>query len=168
MVPLGIAMAATVRVGYAAGARDAEGARRAGITALILSAGFMTVCSLVFALFPRAIVGLYLDLQVPENADAIAHAVSFLHIVAALQIVDGLQVVASFALRGLKDVRIPMFLAAISYWGAGFPLALIFAFWVGLEGVGVWMGLAAGLAFAALFLTTRFLYLSAVTTRPAR
>lgn len=165
MVPLGIAMAGTVRVGYAAGAGDIEGARRAGLTALITSGVFMLLCALVFALMPRAIAGLYLDLSDPANRSAIAHAVSFLYIVAAFQIFDGIQVVAAFALRGLKDVRMPMLIAGLSYWGAGFPLALLLGFALGWEGVGVWIGLAASLALAALLLTARFLHLSAVKIR---
>ena len=165
MVPLGIAMAATVRVGYAAGAGDIGGARRAGLTALVLSGGFMLLCALVFALMPRAITGLYLDLAEPINRDAIAQTVSFLHIVAAFQIFDGVQVVAAFALRGLKDVRMPMLITGLSYWGVGFPLALLFGFAMKWEGVGVWFGLAASLALAAILLSARFLQLSAVKSR---
>jgi MATE family multidrug resistance protein len=165
MVPLGIAMAATIRVGYAAGAGDIEGARRAGLTALMIGGAFMLACAFLFALMPHAIAGLYLDLGDPANRSAIAYTVSFLYVVAAFQIFDGIQVVAAFALRGLKDVRLPMLIAGLSYWGAGFPLALLFGFALGWEGVGVWIGLAASLALAALLLTARFLHLSAVRQR---
>jgi len=168
MVPLGVAMAATVRVGYAAGAGDIGGARRAGLTALVVGGIFMLLCALLFALVPRAIAGLYLDLADPENSNAIAHTVSFLYIVAGFQIFDGVQVVAAFALRGLKDVRMPMLITGLSYWGVGFPLALLLGFEIGLEGIGVWMGLAASLALAAVLLTARFLHLSAVKTRQSR
>jgi len=161
MVPLGIAMAATVRVGYAAGAGDAEGARRAGLTALIMGGGFMFICAIILAMMPRAITGLYLNLGDPANRDAIAYTISFLYVVAAFQVFDGIQVVAAFALRGLKDVRLPMLIAGLSYWGAGFPLALLLGFGLGWEGVGVWIGLAASLAIAAALLTARFFYLSA-------
>jgi len=165
MVPLGLAMAATVRVGHATGRGDAEGVRRAGIAALVVGGGFMILCGLVMAAFPRAIVGLYLDLADPANDAAVAFAVSFLYVVAGFQLFDGVQVVAAFALRGLKDVRMPMLIAGLSYWGAGFPLALFFAFVVGWEGFGVWIGLLIGLAFAAFFLALRFLRLSAERLR---
>jgi len=165
MVPLGIAMAATIRVGLAAGAGDVEGARRAGLTALMTGGVFMLVCAVLFALMPRAIAGLYLDLDDPANRAAIAYTVSFLYVVAAFQIFDGIQVVAAFALRGLKDVRMPMLIAGLSYWGAGFPFALLFGFALGWEGVGVWMGLAASLALAATLLTARFVHLSGIKIR---
>ncbi len=163
MMPLGVAMAATVRVGHASGAGDAIGARRAGLTALVMGGGFMLVCALILAAMPRTVTGLYLDLNDPANKEAIRYTVSFLYVVAALQVFDGIQVVTAFALRGLKDVRLPMLIAGLSYWGAGFPLALLFGFVLGWEGVGIWMGLAASLAIAAFLLTARFLYLSAVT-----
>jgi MATE family multidrug resistance protein len=165
MVPLGVAMAATVRVGYAKGAGDIDGARRAGLTALVMGSGFMLVCALILALMPRAITGLYLDLSDPANREAIAYAVSFLYVVAAFQIFDGIQVVAAFALRGLKDLRMPMLIAGFSYWGAGFPLALLLGFAIGWDGVGIWIGLAASLAIAAFLLTARFLHLSGLTAR---
>nr|TFG54079.1 MAG: MATE family efflux transporter [Hyphomicrobiales bacterium] len=165
MVPLGIAMAASVRVGYAAGAGDPEGARRAGLTALMMGGGFMCLCALLLALLPRAIIGLYLDLRDPANEYAIAYAVSFLYVVAALQIFDGIQVVAAFSLRGLKDVRMPILIAGVSYWGAGLPLALLLGFVIGWEGVGIWIGLAAALMIAAALLSARFFYLSAPKIR---
>jgi MATE family multidrug resistance protein len=161
MVPLGIAMAATVRVGYAVGARDRVGVRRAGLSALVIGSAFMLVCSVILAGLPRQIVGLYLDLADPANDAAVAHAVSFLYAVAAFQVLDGIQVIAAFALRGLKDVRAPMILAGISYWVIGFPLMLFLAFGLGWNGIGVWIALAGSLVAAAALLSARFLYMSA-------
>lgn len=161
MVPLGLAMAATVRVGRAAGAGDSEGVRRAGFTAIFVAMAFMLVSSLLIASFPRAITGLYIDVDDPANARATELAVQFLYVAAAFQVFDGIQVMAAFALRGLKDTHIPMWLAGISYWLVGFPLAVAFAFVWGLEGFGVWLGLATSLAAAALLMTIRFIYLSA-------
>jgi MATE family multidrug resistance protein len=168
MVPLGVAMAATVRVGYAAGSGDATGARRAGITALAMGGGFMCISAMVLALMPRTIVGLYLDLTDPENKAAIDYAVSYLYVVAALQIFDGIQVVAAFALRGLKDARMPMLIAGFSYWGAGLPLLLLFGFVIGWEGVGIWIGQTAALMIAAILMSLRFFHLSAVKIRRAQ
>lgn len=160
MVPLGIAMAATVRVGHAAGAGDYEGVRRSGYTAMLLAVGFMSVCAVVLAVFPRAIAGLYIDANVRQNAEAIALAAVFLRVAAAFQIVDGLQVVGALSLRGLKDAHMPMILAGASYWLVGFPTCLICAFWLGMKGFGIWLGLAFGLLVAALAMCTRFYYLS--------
>jgi MATE family multidrug resistance protein len=160
MVPLGIATAATVRVGHAAGAGDREGVRRAGYAAMLLAIGFMSVCSLVLFIFPHTIAGLYIDASVPQNATAIALATVFLRVAAAFQIFDGLQVVAALSLRGLKDARMPMILAGGSYWLAGFPACLFFGFVLGMKGLGIWLGLAFGLLVAAVAMCWRFHYLA--------
>ena len=160
MVPLGIAMAATVRVGHAAGAGDREGVQRAGYAAMLLAIGFMSICSLVLFVFPHTIAGLYIDASVPQNATAIALATVFLRVAAAFQIFDGLQVVAALSLRGLKDARMPMILAGGSYWLAGFPACLFFGFVLGMKGLGIWLGLAFGLLVAAVAMCWRFHYLA--------
>jgi MATE family multidrug resistance protein len=159
MIPLGIGLAATVRVGLAAGARDQVAARRAGFTAIGMGAAFMCAMALVLLLWPRQIATLWLP-DIPANADVLALAVSFLHVAAAFQLVDGIQVTASMSLRGLKDARGPMWLAGASYWLVGAPLGLLLGFQFGMQGFGIWLGLAFGLLVAAVTLTTRFAILS--------
>jgi MATE family multidrug resistance protein len=159
MVPLGIATAATVRVGHAAGAGDREGVRRAGYAAMLLATAFMSLTALVLALFSRTIASLYIDPRVAQNAEAIALAMVFLRVAAAFQIFDGLQVVAALSLRGLKDARMPMYLAGASYWLVGFPSCVVFGFVLGLKGLGIWLGLAFGLLVAAVAMCWRFHYL---------
>jgi len=159
MIPLGIGLAATVRVGLAVGAGDANAARRAGFTAIAMAAIFMCATALVLLLWPRQIATLWLPDR-PENAEVLALAVSFLHVAAAFQLVDGVQVAASMSLRGLKDARGPMWLAGASYWLAGAPMAVLLGFGLGLKGFGIWLGLAFGLLVAAASLTTRFVLLS--------
>ena len=160
MVPLGIAMASTVRVGLAAGAGDRAGVRRAGYTAILTAAGFMSVCALVLATIPRQIAELYFSSNIAANADAIALTVVFLHVAAAFQIVDGIQVTAALSLRGLKDAHAPMWIAGASYWLAGFPLCVFLGIGLGLKGLGVWIGLAFALLVAAIFMCWRFYHLS--------
>ena len=160
MVPLGIAMAATVRVGLAAGAGDPHAVRRAGYTALAMSTCFMSVAAVILAVFPRQIAGLYFAAGDPANADVLALATVFLQVAAAFQIMDGLQVTASLSLRGLKDARMPMWIAACSYWVAGFPLCWWLGVHAGMKGLGVWVGLAFALMVAAILLCWRFQYLS--------
>jgi multidrug resistance protein, MATE family len=155
MVPLGIGLAATVRVGLAAGAGDAKAARRAGFTAIGMGAVFMCATAILLLLFPRTIATLWLP-DIPSNREVLALAVSFLHVAAAFQLADGLQVTASLSLRGLKDARMPMWLAGASYWLAGAPMCALLGFGFGLRGFGIWLGLAFGLFVAALLLTTRF------------
>jgi MATE family multidrug resistance protein len=159
MVPLGIAMASTVRVGLAAGANDREAARRAGWSAIAVASVFMTVTSVILWNWPLEIAQLYLP-ATRANMSALVLAVTFLHVAAVFQIVDGIQVTAALSLRGLKDARAPMWIAGASYWLAGFPTCLLFAFVFGLKGLGIWIGLAFGLAVAAGLMCWRFWWLS--------
>ena len=155
MVPLGIGMAATVRVGLAAGAGDRAGVRRAGYGAMLMAIVFMSGTALLIFLFPRAIARLWFA-DPAANADVIALTVSFLYVAAAFQIADGLQVTASLSLRGLKDARAPMWIAGASYWLAGFPVCLLLGFHFHMQGLGIWYGLAFGLFVAAAALMSRF------------
>jgi len=155
MVPLGIGQAATVRVGLAAGARDAAGVARAGWTALVLGVSFMSCAALLMWTMPHVLIGLFVQ-DVPENARVIELAVAFLAIAALFQVVDGVQAIAIGALRGLKDTRMPAIFAAIGYWLVGFPVGIVLAFHAGWGGIGVWWGLAIGLAVVAALELTRF------------
>ena len=150
-----------MRVGLAAGAGDRKEARRAGFTAMGIAVLFMSATSVLLLLFPRAIASLWLP-DLPENAQVLALAVLFLHVAAAFQLVDGIQVTASLSLRGLKDAHAPMWIAGASYWLVGAPACLLLGFGVGLQGLGIWLGLALGLAVAAVLLTARFIWLSKV------
>jgi MATE family multidrug resistance protein len=164
MVPLGVAMAATVRVGLASGQSDLVAARRAGFTAMALGAACMIVTGLIMIIFGAQIAGLYLGARSPADRDAIALAATYLRIGAAFQLVDALQVVGGLSLRGLKDARMPMILAGAAYWLIGAPTCLVLALGFHLQGVGVWSGLGVGLAAAAAMMIARFERL----TRPPR
>lgn len=159
MVPLGVAMAATVRVGLAAGAGDPQAVRRAGWTAIGVAALFMSFCAVILALWPFEIASLILP-ATKANLPALALAVTFLHVAAAFQLFDGVQVAAALSLRGLKDARAPMWIAGASYWLAGFPVCILLGFGLGLQGFGIWIGLAFGLLVAAVLLCWRFWYMS--------
>jgi multidrug resistance protein, MATE family len=156
MVPLAIGQAANVRVGYWLGAGQPIAARHAGFAAIGLGIAFMSLSGLVLITAPRAIVGLYLRLDDPGNAQTVAIAASLLGVAAVFQIVDGVQAIGSGCLRGLKDTRVPMLAAALGYWGVGFPTGYFLAFHEGLGARGLWWGLAAGLASVALLMTLRF------------
>ncbi|UJW86713.1 MATE family efflux transporter [Devosia sp. SL43] len=156
MVPLGLGIAATVRVGMAYGRSDPEGIRKSGWTAFALGTGFMAITCILFLTVGPTIVSWFLDPRVEANANALALAATFLVVAGVFQLVDGAQVVAAHALRGLSDTKVPMLLAILGYWAVGLPIAYILGFVVGWRGVGIWMGLAAGLAFVAVVLVTRF------------
>jgi multidrug resistance protein, MATE family len=174
MVPLGLAQAATVRVGVAAGAGHAQGVLRAGITALLMGSLFMLAMAMVMWTAPATIAGLFIDATDPANAAVMRAAVMFLAIAALFQIFDGGQVIGAGALRGLKDTRWPMAFAAVAYWGIGMSLAVGLGFGLGWGGLGIWIGLAAALAVAAVLMVARFILLqgrfaaSAAAMRNAR
>lgn len=156
MVPMGISQAATVRVGLALGRRDPQGIKRAGWTAFALGTGFMALMALILLLFPAPLVYLFLDESDPANGEVIRLAIAFLAIAALFQVVDGAQVVAAGMLRGLQDTRVPMIMAAFGYWIVGMGTAVLLGFYTPLAGVGIWLGLAAGLAIVAVLLIWRW------------
>ena len=163
MIPLGVAQAATVRVGLAVGQSDLTAARRAGFTAMAVAAGCMAVSGLIMVSAGRQIAGLYFGGGATADQDVIALAAAYLKVGAAFQVVDALQVVGGMSLRGLKDARTPMVLAGAAYWLVGAPTCLFLAFRLHMQGLGVWTGLAVGLAAAAVLMIARFERL----TRPA-
>ncbi|MBN2972523.1 MATE family efflux transporter [Roseomonas aeriglobus] len=155
-VPFGIAQAATIRVGMGYGARDRVWIGRAGWVALGLGTGFMALTAVAIWLAPRLFVSAYIDVDAVENARVVALAVQYLAVAAAFQLVDGAQAVAAGALRGLQDTRVPMVLAAIGYWVAGFGSAVLLGFPLGWQGLGVWIGLAIGLLAVSILLVWRW------------
>ena len=155
MVPLGLGQAATVRVGLALGRRDDAAITRAGWTAWVMGVAFMGTMALGMWIFPRELVTLFLD-DVPANATVIALAVSFLKVAAAFQLVDGAQVIGAGMLRGLHDTRWPLIFALIGYWGVGLGIGAWLAFAADWKGVGIWIGLASGLAAVAALMLVRW------------
>ena len=155
MVPLGLGQAATVRVGRALGAHDRPGVHRAGWTAFVLGVGFMAAMALIMWTVPRPLIGLFLDSSA-QDGPVMHLAVSFLAVAAAFQIADGAQVVAAGMLRGLHDTRVPMLFALVGYWVVGIGTGVRLAFYGGWNGVGIWTGLAVGLAFVAILMLARW------------
>jgi MATE family multidrug resistance protein len=94
--------------------------------------------------------------QAIENKEVIIIASKLLLVAAVFQISDGIQVVVLGALRGLQDVKVPMYITFVAYWVVGFPISFFLGKYTDLEAVGVWIGLLAGLSTAALFLYLRF------------
>lgn len=160
MAPLGVAMAATVRVGHAAGRSDPRGARRAGFVAMSVGAGLMAVCGVIMIVGGRQIASLYLGGRTADDLQVLDLASLYLKVAAAFQIFDALQVVGAMSLRGLKDARMPMLLAGGAYWLIGAPICLGLGLSLHMQGLGVWIGLAAGLAAAALAMVARFNWLT--------
>ena len=156
MVPLGLGQAVTVRVGLALGRRDRAGISRAGWTAWVLGVGFMAAMALAMWAAPRSLVTLFIA-DTPQNAVSVALAISFLKVAAAFQLADGAQVIGAGMLRGLHDTRWPLIFALVGYWGIGLGIGVWLAFGLDWRGVGIWVGLASGLAAVAVLMLGRWL-----------
>lgn len=159
MVPLGMSQAATVRIGRALGRGDALGLNRAAGSVMMICLVFALSSGLLFWTLPAPLISLFLDTSEAKAPEVIAYAVPLLAIAGIFQLFDNGQAVGVGFLRGLKDTRVPMMLAIFCYWGIGFPIAYLLGFTFGFGGVGVWAGLATGLAFAAVLMNVRFLIL---------
>jgi MATE family, multidrug efflux pump len=156
MVPLGLGQAATVRVGLALGRRDEADIMRAGWTAWAIGVGFMGTMALSMWAFSRQLVTLFLA-DVPANALVVGLAVSFVRIAAAFQLVDGAQVIGAGMLRGLHDTRWPLIFALVGYWVVGLGIGAWLGFGRDWRGVGIWVGLASGLAAVAVLMIVRWM-----------
>ena len=156
MIPLGLGQAATVRVGLAPGRGDEAGVARAGWMAWVIGVAFMGAMAIVMWAIPRHLVTLFLS-DVPANAVVIGLAVSFLRVAAAFQLVDGAQVIGAGMLRGLHDTRWPLLFALFGYWVVGLGIGAWLAFAEDWKGVGIWVGLASGLAAVAVLMLARWM-----------
>ena len=150
MLPLGIAMATTVRVGHAAGARDRVGLRRAAYAGFGLGAATQAGAAALLLFGAGAIASLY-----TKDEAVIALAVTLMAYAAVFQIPDGIQVLSNGVLRGLKDTRVPMYITVFAYWGVGLPLGIWFGLHLGGRAPGLWVGLILGLSVAAVGLLLR-------------
>jgi MATE family multidrug resistance protein len=160
MVPFGIAMAATVRVGHAVGRGDAVATRRAGFTAIVLGVVFMAVMTLLVGLTRDTLPLLFLGFDAPDP-QTVALAASLLVLGATFFIADGVQTIAAGSLRGLNDTRVPLVFAGVSFWLVGFTGCWLFGFTLGLGAYGIWIGLSLGILVYALLLIWRFQRLTA-------
>ncbi|MEX0697749.1 MAG: MATE family efflux transporter [Dongiaceae bacterium] len=156
MVPLGLSQAAAIRVAHGLGRGSVAAARQAGRLGIVLGAAFMAVMAAAMWTAPDAIVALFLDTADPANAEVLALAAVLLGIAAVFQIVDGVQVIAVGALRGLRDTTAPLLVGLLGYWGVGLTGGWLLAFPLGMGGPGLWLGVAFGLAVAAVLLSWRF------------
>lgn len=156
MVHLGLSNAATVRAGRALGAADGVALRRGAGVAIALSLAFAAATMAVYLLLPAQMMGLFLAPDDPERPAVIAIGVSLLAVAAFFQLADAAQVMAMGLLRGIQDTRVPLVIAALSYWAVGIPASWLLGVHLGFGGEGVWAGLVFGLTLAAVFMNLRF------------
>ena len=157
MVPLGLGQAASVRIGHAFGAADRDAIARSGVAAFGLTLAFAFFSASAMIAAPRLLVSPFIAVNAPENAAAVGIAIAMLRIAAIFQIFDASQAMLANMLRGLHDARWPFVIALVGYWGIGAPVGVALGFATPLGGVGVWIGLATGLAVVALLLGARWI-----------
>lgn len=159
MIPLGMSFATTAIVGQWLGRENLREIKRAGSIAITIGFMVMSMVAVVMLLFPRIIIGLYLNLENPANAEIISLALPILRIAAVSQILDGVQKIVYGALLGIQDTQIPVILNVAAFWGVGLTLGYILGFSADLGGVGLWLGQSLGVATAAVFFLIRFWFL---------
>jgi MATE family multidrug resistance protein len=160
MFAMGLNVAAMIRVSNQKGLNDYKHlivvARSIFLLAIILEIIF----AILFVALHQFLPHLFLDMsntsQATDNAEVIAIAAQLLLVAAVFQISDGIQVVVLGALRGLQDVKIPMYITFVAYWIIGFPISFYLGLYTELKAAGIWIGLLAGLTAAAIFLYIRF------------
>jgi MATE family multidrug resistance protein len=150
MVPLGISGAAAAVIGRAIGRSDMPAARRDAIAAIACGGGVMCISGVVFIVAPE-----WLATRYTTEAATVAVAVSLIPLAGMFQVFDGLQAVTSGVLRGTGDTRVPAMLHLVAFWGIGIPLGMYLGFRTPLRERGLWMGLVAGLAAAAVLQSLR-------------
>ncbi len=157
MVPLGLSMGITIRVGNALGRNNPIDVKNAGFYGVGLVLITQLFSATIVLLFAEQIVGLYTrDLAVAKIA------IGLLFYAAIFQLSDGIQVAAAGALRGIKDMNFIMNTNLFSFWLLGFLASWYLCFEQGLGAPGLWIGIIVGLTAAAVLNTLRFKF----KTRP--
>ncbi|MBV0912549.1 MATE family efflux transporter [Anianabacter salinae] len=156
MVHLGLSNVATIRAGQALGHGNRTDLVRGSVTVLFCSGVAVAGTVALFLLAPEPLIGIFTDPDDPNRGAVIAIGAGLLAAAALFQLVDAAQVIGIGLLRGLQDTRVPMIVAAFSYWGVGLATAYVLGFVLGWGGVGIWLGLAAGLGVASVALMARF------------
>jgi multidrug resistance protein, MATE family len=159
MVPLAMSYAATIRVGQEVGQNNRIGIIRAGYVGAGIGLVFMVLVMLVMLIFPRQIIGIFINISDPNNAKVISLASGLMIIAAISQIVDGPQKIIMGALYGLQDTRIPLLLSLLAFWGVGLTSGYWLGFYTTLGGNGLWIGQSIGIAISAIIFFWRFHYI---------
>ena len=156
MLHVGLSSAATIRIARFVGQGDRQSVRQAALAGILLSVLVALASVAAFLIWTGPLVGLFLDMENPESAAILSYGIKLLTVAALFQLADGMQVMALSLLRGIRDTRVPMLLAVVSYWLVGIPCSYVLAFPLGYGGVGLWLGLVVGLFCAAGCLLWRF------------
>ncbi|NJM80358.1 MAG: MATE family efflux transporter [Flavobacterium sp.] len=160
MFAMGLSVAAMIRVGNQKGLEDFKKLRLVAFSIFLLAILLEIIFATIFVLFHKDFPALFVDLDnmkdLAKNTEVITIAAELLLVAAVFQISDGIQVVVLGALRGLQDVKVPMYMTFIAYWVVGFPISIYLGVYTSLGAIGIWIGLLAGLTTAAVLLFIRF------------
>jgi MATE family multidrug resistance protein len=156
VIAFGLAEATMIRVAHAIGRNSMADARRAGMLGMGLVITITASLVAIPIVYAEPIIHIFISQQDPGYERVFTLAVQFLQIAALFMVFDALQATAARALRGMKDNLVPLWIAGFGYWGLGIGGGSILAFYFEMGGVGLWWGLAAGLAVAASLLCLRF------------
>ncbi len=160
MFAMGMSVTAMIRVSNQKGLNDYKNLITVAHSIFLLTIIFEIIFGIIFLIFHNFLPHLFLNMsdsmQTLDNTEVIAIASKLLIVAAFFQISDGIQVVVLGALRGLQDVKVPMYITFVAYWIIGFPISLYLGIYTELKATGIWIGLLAGLTSAALFLYIRF------------
>ena len=164
MFAMGLSVTSMIRVSNQRGLQDFKNLIVVARSIFLLAIIIETVFAILFVAFHQYLPYIFLNMengaQLLDNNEVISIASKLLLIAAVFQISDGIQVVVLGALRGLQDVKIPMYITFVAYWIIGFPISYYLGEYTDLKAAGVWIGLLAGLTAAAIFLFIRFHYLT--------
>lgn len=152
MFPISLSMAAGVRVAQAMGAGDLASARRSGIAGVMVGAGLMSVCAVIYVVFGKTFAGMF-----TSDHEVAALAGTLVTIAGVYQISDAIQSVSLGSLRGLLDNRVPLVANAVCYWGLCLPTVYFLTFSMDLGAVGMWLGYLPWMALTGVFFLWRFL-----------
>lgn len=154
MISFGLASGTTIRVSHAFGDNNKEEIKHAVFASLHIVVAFMSMMGILFILLREQIPLLF-----TSDPNVIKIAAGLLVVGAFFQIFDGVQVVLLGALRGMADVRIPMFMAFFSYIVVSLPISYLLAFIFHFGYTGVWIGFVFGLSIAAILFSFRLKHL---------
>lgn len=164
MFAMGLSVVSMIRVSNQKGLQDYNNLVVVARSIFLLAILIEIIFALLFIVLHQIVPPLFLDMndssQLLDNQEVVTIAAKLLLVAAVFQISDGIQVVVLGALRGLQDVKIPMYITFVAYWVIGFPISYYLGEYTELKAVGVWIGLLSGLSAAALFLFIRFHYLT--------
>nr|ACZ26231.1 SxtM3 [Microseira wollei] len=155
VIPLGIGNVAVTRVGQTRGEKNPAGARRAALIGITFGGIYASAVALIFWLFPYQIAGIYLDINNPENIEAVKTATTFLALAGLFQFFYSIQIIIVGALIGLQDTFVPLLMNLVG-WGLGLAGSYCMGIILGWGGIGIWLGMVLSPLLSGVILMVRF------------